>query len=630
MLGGLKNLFLTIAIPLFMATLATCMGGYLLPKSDALERLTLGTALGMGMWGLAGFALAALELAKPLAILFVFIALAGYFMFSGKLLQVWKDAQYAAGEIHSSAKNTAYWIPISLAAAIILALLLGLAPPVEDFDGLFYHLTVPAWWLRDGGLTSAQMPHYWYPQIVEGSFVIPMSLGFDTSAHLIHLLWLILSILLLWHWMRQLQGDSSAWDVVSILLSMPSLLWLASWAYTDYALTFTGIASLYSLWKWKESDSTRWLFLGGIMAGMAISVKYTGFIVPLAGALLAVLWENNNSRRFKKLFEFSFVSLLAASPWYLRNWIWMGNPVYPFVFGGKFWDSFLDQAYSAPGSGIGFDPGQIILLPLTATLGTRDMNFFDGRIGPLFLILLPIFAYVPFQFKLLEEKIKHALTAVVIFSLLGFTAWFAGVISSAHLFQTRLLFPTLFPLTILLAVGWNDLAKLNLPRLNIDYIFRAMLAFVVIVNLLNFGLQALVRNPLTVAMEITSRRQYIEERQPDYASALTLIEKVPANAKVYFLFEPRSYGMTPRVQPDSINANFLHDLWQYKTPQNIVKAWKQQGYTHILLSNNGANFIFQNEPSPVSNGEASLKAVENLLNLVDISQNGSYTLYKIP
>jgi hypothetical protein len=629
-LAGLKNLFLTIFIPFLMIALAACMGAYLLLDSDPVERLTLGIAIGMGIFGLTGFGLAISGWAKPFILGMILLTLTGYFIFTGKLIQVWKDTRHVAKEIYASNKNIAPWIPISAGIAIGLAFLMSLAPPIEDFDALLYHLAVPEWWLRDGSLIPSQALTYWYPHIVEGSFVVPMVFGIDTATHLIHLLWLVLTILILWHWARQVWNDSIAWDAIAISLTMPSLLWLASWAYTDYALTFAGIATIYSMWKWRNTENKRWITISGIMAGLAMGMKYTSFVIPLIGVMLIAVWGQGNLQRIKKIIHFSLVAILIASPWYIRNWIWMGNPFYPFVFGGRFWDSFLAQRFSGAGSGIGFDIGALLLLPLTATLGTQDTNFFDGRFGPFFLILLPIALWAHWQTNQKKDEQRQVLLAIYLLSVAGITIWTFGVMNSNHLFQTRYLFPALIPFTIPLSIGLNALYKLDTNRLKTSFIVRSMVAFVVFVNLLNFSLQILVRDPLSVAIGITSRQEYIEKQQPGYASVLMLMKNVPDDAKVYFLFEPRSYGVNAYVQPDAINANFSHDLWLYKTPEKIITSWQRQGYTYVLLSKSGADFIFQNATSPLPNEKLLLEQVKKLLIIMEESKSGDYMLYRIP
>ncbi|MEW5940622.1 MAG: glycosyltransferase family 39 protein [Chloroflexota bacterium] len=625
--AGLGNLLLTLSIPLLMVVVAQSAGSFILPRADPAERLIFGTALGLAALGLLGFGLAMTGLATPILLAAVLVGFLLLFAWTGKLSQAWKDLRALVGEIAASARNAPKWIPAGLVAAFALTLLLGLAPPVEEFDALLYHLAVPSLWLRYGGAPEfVPLPHYWFPQIVEGIFLWPVALGADAGARILHLTWALLTVLLLWHWSRRLWGDLAAWNGLALLLTMPSILWLAAWAYTDLALTFAGLSTMYALWKWKTGQEARWLVVAGLTSGLAVSVKYTGVVVPLTGVLLIALWERGFAERLKKILAFGIVCTLAASPWYLRNWIWMGNPIYPFLLGGRGWDSFLAQSYAAPGTGIGLDPLRLLALPFTATLGLSDANFFDGRIGPFFLILSPFAAWMLWTSRRAAPEQRPALQALGALSAVGIGFWIAGVVSSAHLNQTRLLFPALIPLLIPLALGLDSLRELDAPRLKISFVARVMLALFVVLNLVNFGLQVTARNPLAAALGITSWQEYVEKLQPGYAGALTLVNAAPPEARVYILFEPRSYGMTAQVQPDAILTNFFHDAWLYQTPESILAAWKRQGYTHILLAAQSAGRMFQNG----AHERQLLEQTINLLLLESQTPSGDYLLFRIP
>ncbi len=621
--SGISYFTLTLLIPAWMTILASAIGGGVLHEATPMERLIIGTAIGWMLFGLTGFGLALTGWAQPpllIALIFLLTVILAWF---GRIQIAWSDLRFAAREFKQSASATSPWISMGAGFALLITGILSLAPPVEDFDALFYHLTVPSIWLNQGADTSyVPIPHYWYPQIVEGMYVWPLSLGTDTATHLVHLMWLVLSALLIWYWTKQINGANTAWNAIALLLTMPSLPWLASWAYTDYTLSFAGLASIYALWRWKFSQAKRWLLIGGGMAGLAISTKYTGFIVPVAGVLLLLIWE----RRIQSAFQYGIICTLVAAPWYLRNWIGTGNPVYPFVFGGLGWDNFLAQTYAGSGSGLGWDLVAILMLPITATLGIKDANYFDGRIGPFFLILLPMVLFVFWEAKRYSEEKWRAVQAIGIFSLLGASFWTLGVITSAHLFQTRLLFPVLLPLTIPLSLGIDALSRTDIPQFKASFIFRSALALVVIVNLIGLGLQVTNRNPLAAILGMTPRDVYIAKRQPNYADALSLTSQAPSDAVIYLLFEPRKYGMTGNIQPDAINANFEHDVWLYHTPLEIINAWKQKGYTHVLLSNAGADFILATQPDE----REILEQIENLLIPVKISENGNVILYLIP
>ena len=617
--GGLWNLILTILVPAWLGLLSACIGSYPLADAGPEERIILGSALGLGVFGFAGFGFAVSGYGKPLTALIILSILTLFFLYKKRISLVWKDLVFLAGELTGSTAGIARWIPLGAETGILLAFLMGLTPPIEDFDALMYHLPLPVWWLREGVLAALRSPTSWYPHLVEGIFVFPILFGVDTATHLIHLLWLVLTGLLVWLWARQAWSNKVAWDAIAILLSMPTLLWMAGWAYTDYALTFTGMAAVHAAWKWRGNGQQKWLVISGLMAGLAMGVKYTSFIIPLVVITLILLWGKDPSRRFKGLLYFSVSAGLTASPWYIRNWIWMGNPVYPFIFGGKFWDPFLAQSFSGAGTGIGFDPVSLLLLPLTATLGTQDRNYFDGRFGPMFLILLPVAVWAAWQTRVdKKDEQRQASLAVNLLSLAGIAVWILGVISSEHLFQNRYLFPSLIPAAIPLAAGMNELTRLDGPRLRVGFIFRVMLAGVVILNLFNFGLFTILRNPLAVVTGMNPREQYLRNQQPGYAAAVELANQIPPDSMLYILFEPRCYGINARVEPDVINANFPHDLRLYGTPEKIIAAWQDRGYTHVLIRNSAENETPQ------------LLQTEGLMLKIGETSQGDYALYQLP
>jgi hypothetical protein len=109
------------------------------------------------------------------------------------------------------------------------------------------------------------------------------------------------------------------------------------------------------------------------------------------------------------------------------------------------------------------------------------------------------------------------------------------------------------------------------------------------------------------------------------------MEKLPANAYLYNLFEPRSYGLPRRTQPDAINYNFSHDLYLYKTPSNIIQQWKAKGYTHILVYERGLTFE-ADDPTNKLNADrrAALRETLAMLEFVGQTADKIYTIYRIP
>ena len=629
---GLVSTVWTLSVTLVLVLEAAGIGHWMLGKlrlaalTEA-EQLLLGTGLGFGIFGLAGFGLATAGMAKPMVLLALLGGLLAWLIWRGQPQSLYKNFRVLLQTWKESGREAPAWVQVAIVLAFLLVFLLALAPPVEAFDALLYHLTVPAMWLKDGGLKLVNMPHYWFPELVEGIFAWPMALGSDRAPQFVHFTFGLLTVLLLWDWSRRLWGNRIAWWVLALLLTMPSLLWLAAWAYTDLALSFYTLAVLYTVWKWKDTGGNRWLALGGLMTGFAMGVKYTSILVPLTGVIFLLWWGRRDIRNtLLRILGYGGLAALVAFPWYARNWIWTSNPFYPFVFGGSFWDSFRAQAYSGAGTGIGWNLRAILLLPLNATLGYQDANFFDGRIGPFFLVMFPVILWTLWLARRESPSRQSALILTASFAGITALTWTYGVIQTANLWQSRLLLPGLIPFVLVMAAGIDQLQSLDTPVLKISFLISTLTGLVVFVSLLDFGLQVSYRNPLMAAIGAETRQEYITRLQPGYAGALELVQQAPSNAYVYLLYEPRSYGMPRRVQPDPINDNWAHDLYLYGSVDATLAAWRAQGFTYVLFSRSGADFIYETTPLQVS----QLNQLTSSLHLVGKSSDSEYELYEVP
>lgn len=621
--SGLLSILRTLALTGLLLVNAAGLGGWLMrrffPFLDSSERVFLGTGLGLGFFGVLGFALAAVGAARPVVLIIILAGLVLLALVQGWLRLFREDFLVLRQALRLPPERGLQWVPWLTGIVGFLSFMLAFAPPADSFDALLYHLAIPISWLKDGGLAGSQIiPHYWFPGLVEGVFVWGLAFGSETLAPLLHLAWGALTVGLIWLWTRKAWSNSLAWRSVAVLISMPSLPLLASWAYADLALAFYSVAVLYTLWLSRDLVEKRAWILSGIFCGLAMGVKYTSFILPLV-VIAWMVWMQR-SRLADTLVsgvKFAVPAILVASPWYLRNWIWVGNPFYPFVFGGKYWDSFLAMHYPQTGTGFGFNILQLILLPLNLTLGRYDANYFDGRIGPLWLILLPVSLWVLWHNR--RQPVRQALYIPALFGVVSLGMWTFGVMKTSALWQSRLLFPALLPLAPLAALAWEAFARLDTRRFRFSFIFNTLAVISISASLLEFGLFVLSRNPLAAALGMIDRQSYFDRFQPPYGDALSLVSQTPADARIYFLFEPRSYGMSRSVTPDAINQNLAHDFYLYHTPENILHAWQARGYTYVIYQRVGDGLLENPEED------------QRLFSILDVAAKTPNTiLYRIP
>lgn len=633
---GLADTLWTLFVSAVLLFNAYAVGRYTLRwagwrEDDPPLRLLLSLGIGLGLLGILGLFFSLAQLANPSLLRFSLFLLTLFFLLTGSHRTFQKDVHELARELNLHANG---FRPLEKTAVILLLLFsfaLTLAPQFGAFDALFYHLTQPARILQDGGLRLVNIPHFWFPNVTENLYLWGLAFKAERSAQLMHFTWGVLSAILLLLWATRTWDGNIGRKTVLLLATVPSLPIVASWAYADMALCYYTIAALFLVSRFKTARSRPLLNALGIACGLAMGVKYTSFVLPLACGLLLLL-DQPFPRAIRTAAQFSTVAILVALPWYLRNAAFMQNPFYPFAFGGRYWDDFLANWYAAPGTGIGWDILQIIRIPLDATLGYRDANYFDGRIGPLFLILLPVALWILLTAPRRDSAQAWSLTSISLFAALSAAAWTFGVINSASLWQTRLLFPALLPFAIPSALGWGAIARIDTSNLRVSFLFNAIVGIALALTVFEIGILTLQRNPLAVAFGAQTREQYSARVTPSYTALTQVMDDLPGDASVYSLFEPRSYDLPRRIQPDPIVANFAHDLHLYKTPEAIIRQWKAQGYTHILVYERGRQFMLDKNAEYAGKpilGNALTETL-NKLQLVSQTPDTSYSIYFIP
>ena len=597
---------------------------------DAVDRLLLSFGIGLGCLGLIGLGFSAAQLALASILTIFQFALATFFILRHDAGKLRVDLKALSTNLNLSFSQFGFFTKLTILLPWIFSFLLTLVPPFEAFDALLYHLAQPARILQDGGLRVVNNVPFWFPNLTENVYLWTLALGSERAAQIIHFSWAMLSTLLLWHWAVKVWNIETSRKVLLLLAAISSLPMLASWAYADMTLAYYAVAALYTVTIDRTVPTSAWLRVTGIVAGLAMGVKYTSFVLPLACGLL-LLFRSPFSKAFSSVVQFSFIALSIALPWYVRNAILMDNPFYPFVFGGRFWDGFLINWYADSGTGIGWNALQIFMLPLNTLLGYRDATFFDGRMGPLFLVLAPFTFWILISRTRRDSAEGWSLLTIGVFSALSFAAWTFGVINSSALWQSRLLFPALMLFAVPTALGWDALKQYDTSNLRISFLTNALIAIVLTVTIFDTMLFVIQRNPLAVAFGAQSREGYIARINPSYAALMQIMDELPADAHVYSLFEPRSYGLPRLIQPDAIVYNFAHDQYLYDTSADIIQYWKAEGYTHILVYERGLEFMLENRPDRMTPAvQGTFHETIQELKLISQTDDKVYTIYQIP
>ncbi len=647
------NVLLDALTAAWLSLVALGLGRWLLLRllpqpPPAAGQLISGTGLGLGLLGLLSLGVGLLgwfnrPVAYGITLTLTAVALPS-------LRSLWRELRRRRAAPAAASNRPGGWTAVYLGSFALLTLLVALLPPT-DWDGLFYHLTAPKLYLQAGAVVGGfDVPHFSFPALMEMLFAWAMLLRGDIAAKLLHLVYGLLLAGLVGLITHRFLSASAVWRALLLLASMPMLYILSGWAYNDLALAFYQLAAIYWLIEWVQASRdaeaqfairNSQLVVSGLFAGLAMGLKYTSFITPVVIVIAItfyVLRFTNSKLQIATgkllpmtLAAFVLPALLIAAPWYLKNWAFTGNPVFPFaygLFGGQPWDAFRAEWYAAAGSGIGLEPLTLLGLPWLLTLGVQDMNFWDGRTGPLLLLFLPLLVWAGLARRFGGERVPPAAKLLLAYALAHFAVWALGVVWSRSLWQSRLLLPGLVALPPVAGWLWLRLPAFDLPRFRLSHFFNLAIGLTLALTLADTALLTLKFNPLPYLTGLESRPAHLERRLGAHYTAMQQLNaQLPPDAVVQFLWEPRSYYCRLDCRPDSILDAFPHLVQQYGSAAAIAGAWRQNGITHVLLHQDGLNFVRSDTPGAVN--EAVLAdLLENYLEPLD-DVAGAYRLYRL-
>lgn len=598
------------------------------------ERIVWAVAIGLGAVSFAGLALGAVGLLRPwLLWLLIVVGLAT----TGRRL--WQALR--EGWVASS------WRPMDrferflagyCGLMLLFALVRALTPPIA-WDGLVYHLTGPKLYLATGWISHPlDLPYLGFPQLVEMLFTWGMGLAGERAAAAVHWFYGLLIVLVLVNAGRRWMGGAVGWLAAAVLLSASSIVWLAGWPYVDLALLTYATLAFLALVRFREGSppARRWLALSGVFTGLALSTKYTALaLLPALG--LALFLANHKSQisirdplfAIRDSLFLCAIVLAVWSPWLVKNFLLTGNPIYPFFFGGVYWDHWRAWWYDRPGTGLAYTAAwKLLTAPWDATVwGVEGAAGYSATIGPLFLALLPCLFLV--WRGLLPEK-RRWLGAAAVFCGVLYLFWLWGVARTALLLQTRLLFPAFGVLALIVGAAVEGLRALPSRPLDLAWLTRAIVAGVLALALTGTFLSTSQGRPLEVLLGHETQEDFLARRLGWYYAMIEFVnQELPPDAVVLFLWEPRSYHCQVRCWPDALLDRWLHTTHIHGYDATaIADDWRTEGVTHVLLYRVGYRAITDAGFDPVIEADQVALAqlfTEEMVQMADFG--GAYELY---
>ena len=289
----------------------------------------------------------------------------------------------------------------------------------------------------------------------------------------------ILSLIVSFLLIKKLYSPKIAFYSTIFLSFVPIFMDYSVLSYVESMLTFFAILSIYFLVNDK-------IWLSGTAAGLASLTKYNGlFVLPV---LFFILYKKYGIRKklFSNLIFLIIPALIIAGPWLARNWIVLGNPIWPFL--NVLFDGYHVQTYAGLTESIKlgnlFSSNALVLFYL-GIFGVPDGNYHSFTFLNIpfmqFAVLIWLAATLVFILPLIIglfslRKVKSESKSVFGVWIISYLVLMVIYIMNASPSTSRIILPAFPALALFWAFGFMKLMEYN----NVRLFFPKILALIVI------------------------------------------------------------------------------------------------------------------------------------------------------
>jgi|YNPNPStandDraft_1061719.scaffolds.fasta_scaffold17708_1 hypothetical protein len=593
-------------------------------RTSAILTITWPVALGMGIFSLVVLAAGTFFAANPWVFGLLLVILVAWQW--RRMFEFWRQVGHAWQELAPVGKAEKL-LTLLVTIIVLFNLSVALAPPLT-FDALVYHLTLPLRYLQEGRITYIPEIMFWgMPQLAEMHYLVMLALGGKSAPAVLSWLVGILTLLALGDDLRQRFDRLTAWFAIAALLSGFTLSHLLGAAYLEWFLLFYGLAwwqLLEAIYKHGKKEVL--VTLLGIVSGFALSLKYTAGVLLLLGILALLFqpdgqWQRNTYRAFK----LGLVAMLVSLPWWVKNFTWTGNPFYPILLPAGAMDAIRYDFYHNVLSDLKWYQG--LVMPWYITIWGVDGKVGpSASIGPLLLAFWPL-AYLGWRNR--TDSQRQSLILATLILLGGFVLWVLVAFRNNLLVQTRL-FITLFPMWVILAsAGFAHISQVKVASVRFG---RILLTFVVLFlsfNVFETLSDVLPKQSLDYNFGLLSQEDYLAHNLGDFYAVSETIRNFPPGSRIIMLWETRGFYCVPRCEPDEIIDRWYHETHLHGTAHEILSAWIEQGYTHLLIWESGFKFVRDTDAN-LRFTQRDWDLLEKLRAILGRGQQmGSYILYPL-
>ena len=565
-----ENPILGLFIGIVAAFSAVIVGNALvrnhLENLTASARFGISGLLGLGVVGTLAFFIGLFSTGTILPVSVAVLVIAAAYLGRGFLVQL---------KGHLPKHLHARLLLLGIALLLALRIPAALSPSLGwDWDTISHQLAMAKIWLIKGKVDYIPFMHQSnVPATANMLYMLVLPFGGQFAAKVLGVFFAVFAALAIGGLTEKRYGNNSGWWAGLAIVSAPVLLWEVGTAYVDvfHGASFALSAILAALWL-EDRDRKPLLMFAAFFMAISLATKYTA--IQSGGALGIAMAIVGMGVGLKGALLVGAVGLLLASPWYIRNIVNTGNPVYPFfysVFKGRNWSEANAASYTREqqqdfGIGQVYDNGEyngknVVAIPgsvaALATLPDKQINQGApfGAVGPVVLLGLLWWPFSGLKGRPVFEKV------LVTTALITLVTWFFLTQQSRYIISLIIMAAPL--------VG-GAIAKLQLrPLLMLAVSLQAF-----------YSLFLFSRMPLVISgpESLANSFEFYQETQ--------LLNEIGKSEQMYVALYDEVRGYYLDVPYFWANPGH-HTMLPYDTytePSQLIEGLRSLGVTHIVLS----------------------------------------------
>lgn len=309
-------------------------------------------------------------------------------------------------EFRDMARRKLSIILLVLLSLQLLVNITGALGPELAFDALWYHLTLPKYYLTNHAIDYIPGGLLYYsamPKLGEMLYVGILAFGSEIGVKMLHLIFGVLVSVAIYIISRKFFTPHIS--IIAVVLFYANLVvaWESTTAYIDLIRTFYEIMAIWAFINWWQVKKEKWLLLCSLMVGLAITTKLLAVSAFVIFFILIIFISTKQKQSIGKIIRqmtlFSFITFLIPLPWFIFSTIHTGNPVYPFFT-----------------STYGVEPTSPNPIQFIADIW-NILLFSPDPISPIYLIFLPLI-------MVLFTKLRVEIKLLITYAWLSLVIWY--------------------------------------------------------------------------------------------------------------------------------------------------------------------------------------------------------------